>query len=72
MTFFMLSVWLLFVSLGKVYGIICKLSNPFKKPQEYYQIGDFIIGGVATQFYPFSETIDFRQYPNPWLFESPV
>ncbi|XP_070586539.1 vomeronasal type-2 receptor 26-like [Erythrolamprus reginae] len=56
----------------KAYGIICKLSNPFKQPQEYYQIGDFIIGGVASQSYPFSEAIDFKQYPNPWLFESPV
>ncbi|XP_070584610.1 vomeronasal type-2 receptor 26-like [Erythrolamprus reginae] len=56
----------------KTYDIICKLSNPFKQPQEYYQIGDVIIGGVASQSYPFSEAIDFKQYPNPWLFESPV
>ncbi|XP_032092073.1 vomeronasal type-2 receptor 26-like [Thamnophis elegans] len=54
------------------YGIICKLSNPFKQPQEYYQMGGFIIGGVTSQSYPFSDTIDFNQYPNPWLFESPV
>ncbi|XP_028560728.2 vomeronasal type-2 receptor 26-like [Podarcis muralis] len=66
MFFFLLSV-----KVCKVNTMKCPISNPLPVPHEWYQPGDFLIGGMASQItYPASEA-SFTEHPSGRLFDVP-
>ncbi|XP_053216409.1 vomeronasal type-2 receptor 26-like [Podarcis raffonei] len=57
--------------MGKVDTMKCPIQNPFPIPHEWYQPGDFIIGGIASQIcYTFYEEF-FKVHPSENMFELP-
>nr|XP_056720318.1 vomeronasal type-2 receptor 26-like [Euleptes europaea] len=48
------------------------MNDPLQIPHEYYQKGDFIIGGIASLFETYYRIVDFKQHPNPWVVLRPV
>lgn len=64
-------LFLLFPTMGKVDTMKCPIQNPFPIPHEWYQPGDFIIGGIASQIcYTFYEEF-FKVHPSENMFELP-
>ncbi|XP_077169296.1 vomeronasal type-2 receptor 26-like [Paroedura picta] len=53
-------------------NIMCRMNDPLQIPHEYYQEGDFIIGGIASHFVTLYPVIDFKQRPNPWAVQLSV
>ncbi|XP_025032646.1 vomeronasal type-2 receptor 26-like, partial [Python bivittatus] len=47
----------------------CPMSLPLSIPHQYYYPGDFIIGGVFSQFYIFSNPITFERDPSHDAFD---
>nr|XP_056720317.1 vomeronasal type-2 receptor 26-like [Euleptes europaea] len=51
---------------------MCHMNEPLRIPHEYYQEGNFIIGGIASYFLMLYRIIDFKQHPNPWAIQLSV
>ncbi|XP_033026232.1 vomeronasal type-2 receptor 26-like [Lacerta agilis] len=53
----------------KADSVQCAMKDPFPVPHEWYQPGDFIIGGISSQlFYVFYE-VYFREHPSRDVFD---
>ncbi|XP_034957711.2 vomeronasal type-2 receptor 26-like [Zootoca vivipara] len=50
-------------------SIWCPRDNPFPVPHEWYQPGDLIIGGIASQSYYIFYEVFFKEHPSQNLFD---
>ncbi|KAM6451849.1 vomeronasal type-2 receptor 26-like [Liasis olivaceus] len=65
---------LLLSSLGcnKGHDHQCHVLQPFPVPHQWYQSGDFLIGGIASQFLYNSEELSFKEHPTQKLFQMSI
>lgn len=65
MIFLSVPVW------GNINALQCSAKDPLPVPHEWYQPGDFLIGGIVSQIlYPFY-IMDFKEQPSVGLFDVP-
>lgn len=48
---------------GRAQAATSAMTDPFQHPYKYYQLGDLILGAIATQFGFIADEIDFSSHP---------
>lgn len=57
----------------KAHSLICAAYDPHPISHQFYQPGDIIVGGIASQaFYFHQDTPSFEEDPTQMLIEEPV
>ncbi|XP_060110776.1 vomeronasal type-2 receptor 26-like [Heteronotia binoei] len=72
MSFLLLLLLLLLQARCIAHLAMCHMNSPFQIPHEYYQKGDFIIGGITSLLSNYFRLVDFKQHLDPWFYQQPV
>ncbi|KAG8140269.1 hypothetical protein E2320_002972, partial [Naja naja] len=70
----LLMLWLVFLPQTecKIHPILCNKIDALQIPHEYYQPGNFIIGGISSQFVSFFKALSFQEHPRSMFIEDPI
>lgn len=70
----LLMLWLVFLTQSecKMQPILCNTIDALQIPHEYYKPGDFVIGGISSQFISFFKVLSFQEHPRSMFIEDPM
>lgn len=70
----LLMLWLVFLPQTecKMHPILCNRVDALQIPHEYYQPGNFVIGGISSQFVSFFKALSFQEHPRSMFIEDPM